>query len=47
MKNVFEILGNRLRVLKNKNFKKEESVLKELVNPSRVPFTYRKEEFKY
>lgn len=42
IRDVFSVFRNRYRMLLAKNFKKGESILKELVNPSQVEFIYFK-----
>lgn len=43
IKDVFGLFKNRFRIILGKNFRKGESVLKELVNPAETEFTYIKQ----
>jgi hypothetical protein len=42
IRDVFSVFRNRYRMLLGKNFKKGESILKELVNPNQAEFMYYK-----
>lgn len=42
IKDVFSVFRNRFRMILGKNFKRGESILKELVNPSEAEFIYLK-----
>jgi len=43
IKDVFGVFKNRFRMILGKNFKRGESVLKELVNPNESEFLYIKD----